>query len=107
MSMNMDKVRQVGSEWKHPRTGEARYYLNEWHDMIEGLKIGRYNTGNISSATLDGEKISNGKAGKTINQVDKVWISADGDIHVIGHENSKALMTLSEISDRIESFFYI
>lgn len=41
---------------------KRRLYLN-WSKLVN-LEINRYNTGNISSSYLDGEKISNTKAFK-------------------------------------------
>lgn len=38
-----------------------RVYLNNWLELA-GFEITRYKTGNISSASLGGEKISNAKA---------------------------------------------
>jgi hypothetical protein len=52
---------QLGSRWQ--KAGFDRIYFNnlaEWY----GLECGYYNTGNISWATLDGEKISNNSARK-------------------------------------------
>jgi hypothetical protein len=51
---------QLG-EWTHPSTGETRYYINNLAEII-GFDYNQYRTGNISSAILDGETISNGKA---------------------------------------------
>lgn len=59
-----------------------RVYLNEpvWAPMIE-LEIERYRTGNISSATLGGQRISNAKATRYL--ASKVfWV--DGDITIVG-----------------------
>jgi hypothetical protein len=65
------------SEWKHPRTGEVRYYLNGWTGMV-GLEVSRYGTGNISSASLGGEHISNAQAGRLLGV--KVWVDATGQV---------------------------
>ena len=48
-----------GNLWEK---GEMRrIYLNEWLELA-GVNITRYNTGNISSASINGEKLSNAKA---------------------------------------------
>lgn len=48
-----------GTRWR--KYGKDRVYFNDLADRI-GLDVERYNTGNVSSARLDGEKISNSKA---------------------------------------------
>ena len=48
----------LGQKWEN--YGHKRVYLN-WLDII-GFKITYYNTGNISSARHDGEKVSNTRA---------------------------------------------
>lgn len=71
-----------GSVWVHPATGETRVYLNGWERFIK-LEVWRYKTGNISYAELNGEKISNSRAGKILCA--RVWWSdVDGKVHVTG-----------------------
>lgn len=68
------KLEALGiSAWE--KNGMRRYYINA--DKVEavfGLEIGRYNTGNISSARLNGEHISNTKAGKLLAR--KIYFDA-------------------------------
>ena len=66
--------------WKHPRTGEERWYVNNSEELA-GLELHHYNTGNISAAYLNGEKISNSQAKRLIGQLGNVWLTADGEIH--------------------------
>lgn len=60
--MNIQSLIQLGgSEWK--KDGSHRIYFNfdELVDFV-GLQVTRYGSGNVSSAKLDGEKISNARA---------------------------------------------
>lgn len=66
--------------WKHPRTGEERWYVNNYEELV-GLELHHYNTGNICSAYLNGEKISNYRAKQLLRSFGKVWLTADGTIH--------------------------
>lgn len=61
-----------GNLWE--KAGHSRIYLNNLAHLY-GLEISRYNTGNISHATLDGEKISNNSARKILGSLydAKVW----------------------------------
>lgn len=72
-----EKLEDLGIEaWEH--NGMKRYYIND--DQLEavfGLSIGRYNTGNISSAWLNDERISNSKAYKLIGR--GIWYDANSD----------------------------
>ena len=52
-------VKIGGSEWE--KAGKHRIYFNNLHEWY-GLRLVRYNTGNISDAWLDGERISNSDA---------------------------------------------
>lgn len=47
--------------------GKKRIYIGDNIESVFGLKINYYGTGNISSAYLNGEKISNSKARKLID----------------------------------------
>lgn len=73
MKQELESLKRVGgTEWQ--KNGMHRIYFNnlaEWY----GLKVNRYNSGNVSSATLDGEEISNGRAKKIAGRLDyaKFW----------------------------------
>lgn len=69
-----------GSRWT--KNDMDRVYINNWARFI-GLEVSTYNTGNISSATLDGERISNSEAGRLLGMVEKVYFDVtDGSVHV-------------------------
>lgn len=63
-----EKLEALGiSAWE--RGGMKRYYMNDAAlEAVFGLSIDRYKTGNISSASLNGEGISNAKAGRLIGR---------------------------------------
>lgn len=68
-----------GNRWT--KNGHDRVYINNWADFA-GLEVSHYNTGNISSATYQGEDISNSQAYKILSSIDKVWFdSATGKLH--------------------------
>lgn len=62
MAITIETLKKIGGkEWQ--KGDHHRIYFNNltgWY----GLETTHYNTGNISSATLDGERISNGRARK-------------------------------------------
>lgn len=72
----------VTATWTHPRTGETRHYINNWHE-VAGFEVDKYKTGNIRSAALDGGHISNTKAAALY--ATKFWVGADGEVHTNGH----------------------
>src|SRR5690554_5118355 len=79
-----------GREWTG-RNGQRRIYLNNWYELA-GLKVSWYkSSGSISSATIDGEPISNRKAGMLMTA--KVWYDVEaGELrHTIRHvaENAR------------------
>ncbi|WP_031171589.1 hypothetical protein [Streptosporangium roseum] len=68
-----------GNRWT--KNGNDRVYLNDWAGFA-GLEVSRYNSGNISSASYQGEDVSNSQAYKLLSSIDKVWFdAADGKLH--------------------------
>ena len=65
-------VKIGGSEWK--KNQMHRVYFNDFSERL-GLHVEHYNTGNISGATLNGERISNSEAKRIIGRLNelKVW----------------------------------
>src|SRR5690606_35859028 len=62
-----------GREWTG-RNGQRRIYLNDWYKWA-GLEISWYKSGSISSAKLNGELISNRKAGMLLAA--RVWFDVE------------------------------
>ncbi len=61
-----------GSEWKN--YGKHRIYFDiDTQCELLGLRVQHDKTGKISSATLDGEEISNWRVNKIIGALDKFW----------------------------------
>jgi hypothetical protein len=56
-------IEKGGKEWINGN--KHRIYFNNWEE-IAGFNINTYKTGNISSASLQGETISNNKANKML-----------------------------------------
>lgn len=77
--------------WTHPTTGEVRYYLNNW-ESLAGIEVHRYDTGNVSSFHINGEKVANGRYGRYSG---KIWVSETGEVHI---DLSRAFYT-SELID--------
>jgi excisionase family DNA binding protein len=70
------QIRNIGGNvWE--RGGCRRVYLNNW-STLAGLRVERYNSGNISYAELNGEEISNAKAFKLLSDAKVFW--EDGQI---------------------------
>jgi hypothetical protein len=76
--MDTKKLVEVGgSEWQK---GEMhRVYFNDLPTWF-GLDIEYYNSGNVCSAKLDGEKISNGEAKRYMSRLHgKLWFDVTTD----------------------------
>lgn len=86
-----------GSEWE---SGDNhRVYFNDLPELY-GLQAERYGTGNISSAKLDGQKISNSKARKIESGLfgGKVWYNVKtGKYESKGLSESAAKKIISNI----------
>ncbi|MFD3336129.1 hypothetical protein ACFWV1_26300 [Streptomyces sp. NPDC058700] len=69
-----------GRRWQ--KNGMDRVYLNDWLQYT-GIEVSHYNTGNISGASIDGRGVANGRIGRIIATVSKVYFdTADGQLHV-------------------------
>lgn len=95
-TITTEQAEKLGNAWTHPSTGAIRYYIND--PTIWGLDVDYYKSGNVSSATLDGERISNSKATELLGL--KVWIE-DGAVHVSGAISPKVPLTVDEIVERV------
>lgn len=88
-----------GSRWQ--RGDKDRVYVNDWQQYI-GLEVDRYNSGNISSASLDGETISNSEAYRLLTAVYKVYFdSADGKLHIQWGTSSPRSMDRDDLAEAI------
>lgn len=86
--------------WKHPRTGQKRYYLNTWKEAI-GLSLNYYNTGNIRAASLRGEGISNSKA-RQIHM--KLWFDEEKNLHIDGFNGGRGSITEDEVREYVSEY---
>lgn len=68
-----DLMAMGAKRWQ--KAGYDRLYLNNAGLKLAGLEISRYNTGNISSAKLNGEKISNSAANRILGSLNKAYIN--------------------------------
>lgn len=89
------------SAWTHPTTGQTRHYINDWAEQAFGLEIARYNTGNIRSAALNGERISNTKAARLGG---KVWADEAGQLHLDYINGWYAFYTEAEMLEKLTAW---
>lgn len=58
------------------------YFSGDLVVEFVGLSVSRYNTGNISGATLNGDAISNSEAKRILGGIDKIYYDLnDGKFH--------------------------
>lgn len=91
-----------GKHWEKP--GYDRVYFNGLEDRL-GLECTYYNTGNISTAKLDGERISNSEARriKAMCYQGKVWYDMmTGEWHTRGIRDDYAQMVLGQIQGLLD-----
>lgn len=88
-----------GNRWQ--RGDKDRVYLNDWATLA-GLSVTRYGTGNISSASWQGEPISNSQAGKLLGSIDTVWFdAADGKLHCRSGYATSRVATTDEVWEAV------
>jgi len=101
--MDTNKLTQIGSDWQ--KNGMHRIYINDLY-RFANLTMKFYASGNISSATLDGETISNSAAKQIAAKIDSlsIWYDyADDDLHV-KYNSQKYPQTARQIMDAIKGF---
>lgn len=98
----IEKLIAMGaSRWK--KAGRDRLYLNKAFSSMLNLKISYYNTGNISSAYIGDEKISNSKAYKILAYAPKVYIDLKKDELIMDFiETSDASYLKAILTEAIE-----
>jgi hypothetical protein len=82
------------------KAGRRRVYLGQVAEDLLGLRVNRYGTGNISSATLDGEKISNRLAGQMVLDVSGAYWDIDRQV-VVNAENAYVDDIATELARRV------
>jgi hypothetical protein len=97
MSITQDQIQALVDQglakaWTHPGTGEVRHYLQI--EALLDLKIERYNTGNIRSASLAGEAISNTAAGYILGT--NPWIDPAGNLQIRTNRRTSDIPALVE-----------
>lgn len=88
-----------GRLWE--KGGMRRIYFNDLEQWM-GLTISRYNTGNISGARINGERISNSQARRMLNGIDKLWFDLeDGQFHFRATDSALANDVVNAIRAQI------
>lgn len=78
-----------------------RVYFNDLEALM-GLSISRYKTGNICSASLEGEYISNSAAAKMLSSISKLWYDlADNKFYFQASDRELALAVVKNIRAKI------
>ena len=73
-----------GGAVRWTKYGKDRIYLRNFLKENSGLEIERYNSGNISSAKLNGEKISNSMAGRILGIMEVSYYDIQKDTFFTG-----------------------
>lgn len=78
-------IAKGGRLWE--KHGYRRIYFNDL-PALYGLEYDTYNTGNISAAWVDGERVSNSEGRRILGRLAfaKVWYDVDGKFHGKGIE---------------------
>lgn len=88
-----------GNRWQ--RGDKDRVYFNDIDDLM-GLEISRYNTGNISSAAVDGHGISNSEGYRLLSAVYKVYFdNTDRKVYIQWGHAQPRTMGREEMAERI------
>lgn len=97
----IEKMERIGDRWQ--KNGMDRIYFNDLHKYI-GLELHHYNTGNISSASYRGDKISNCEAKRIMGRIaGKLWFDVVADQYKWTNVNDRdAQNIIDEINRQIQ-----
>ncbi len=73
--LDIKKIKKIGTECI--KGNYHRIYLNNDYSETIGLKLTYWNSGKVSSAHLNGEKISNNKGSMMISSFAKIWLNVN------------------------------
>jgi hypothetical protein len=90
-----------GKLWE--RDDKKRVYFNDLAEYV-GLEVNRYHTGNVSSAKLHGDRISNSQASRMLWAISGKlwWDAADERFHWQDINEAYATQIILEIEDRLK-----
>lgn len=100
--MDIERLKKIGSEWK--KENLHRIYFNNLAS-IYGLSTSHYKTGNISSASLAGNHISNTRARGLLTTLNfgKIWFDVvDNQFHSKNLPDDMATEIIEEIKKQAE-----
>ena len=101
-------IQQGGREWK---TQDGKYHRVYFNDLAEraGLVCAYYDTGNVSSASLNGERISNSQARRLLSHYDgcKLWWDCQterwGSKGLDADEQAELVATIERVNNDYEA----
>lgn len=99
----IEKLMELGNRWQ--KNGMDRIYINDLPTLY-GLRVERYNTGNICAAWLNGESISNNSARQLVYSFSnaKIWYDmADGKFRGQGLDGDDFREIVAAIRKMIET----
>ena len=91
-----------GRDWRSSDGSKHRVYLNDLIEFYPTLEVSYYGTGNVSSARLDGDRISNTKARRILQALDGTKLWWDANTQEWGHRAYGAEELVREIIKEIE-----
>lgn len=77
----IQRIEEAGAK-RWTRYGNDRLYLRGIEKLI-GLEYKKYNTGNIKSASLQGDEISNSRCYRILGTLDKGYYDIQRDVYVL------------------------
>jgi hypothetical protein len=91
-----------GKEWQ--KNNYHRVYFNNIENLLSliDFKVEYYNTGNILSARLQGEKISNSRANELINKIEKAKIFYDVIQYEFNYNKNYSHYFINEIIEKLK-----
>lgn len=88
------------NHWVHPRTGEHRFYIRNWEEVI-GLSKEYYGTGNICFASFRGEALSNSEAHRICM---KLWFDTNKKLHVDDFNGGRCSLRVPDVHRYVEEY---
>lgn len=101
MKYNVENLIEAGAN-RWTKNGKDRVYLSKIGNELIGLECSYYKSGNLSSAYLAGEKISNAEAQRVMSVYSRAYVNAmTGELHDVNGRD-EYVKTFLEAMKRFE-----
>ena len=90
----------VLNHWVHPHTGEHRFYIRNWREVI-GLSVDYYKPSHHLTSIFRGERIRNSR----VRRIEmKLWFDTSKKLHVDKFNGGRGVLSIKDVHRYVEEY---